>query len=73
MLKTASKNVKSLDWQLINDETWLIGRRVDASKKNFVAMRILVFDFELFKGGQRQLRPFGRRRHHQRRDISIPL
>ena len=27
---------------------WLIGRNVDASEKNSVATRILVFDFEFF-------------------------
>ena len=30
---------------------------MDASKKNFVATRILVFDFELFRGGRCALVP----------------
>jgi len=34
--------------------TWLISRNVEASKKIFVATGILVFDFELFIGGQLQ-------------------
>ena len=34
----------------MSNETWLIGRRMDASKKIFVAIRNLVFDFELFIG-----------------------
>ena len=36
----------------MSDETWLIGRKVDASKKIFVATEILLFDFELFIGEQ---------------------
>ena len=36
----------------MNNETWLIGRRVDISKKIYVETRILVFDFELFIGEQ---------------------
>ena len=31
----------------MSDKAWLIGRRLDASQKIFVATRILVFDFEL--------------------------
>jgi hypothetical protein len=40
----------------MSDETWLIGREMDASKKTFWAIGILVFDFELFIGalGQKQ-------------------
>ena len=38
----------------MSDETWLIGREMDASKKIFVATRNLVFDFELFIGGWRE-------------------
>ena len=35
----------------MSDETWLMGRKVDASKKKFfVATEIIVFDFELFIG-----------------------
>jgi len=35
----------------MSDETWLMGREVDASKKKFfVATEIIVFDFELFIG-----------------------
>ena len=33
-----------------NEAVALIRRNVDASKKNFVATQILVFDFELFIG-----------------------
>ena len=39
----------------MSDETWLIGRKVDASKKIFVATEILLFDFELFIGERSQL------------------
>ena len=39
----------------MSDETWLIGRKVDASKKIFVATEILLFDFELFIGARGQL------------------
>jgi hypothetical protein len=35
---------------LISHEAWLIGSTVDASKKNFVATGILVFDVQLFIG-----------------------
>jgi hypothetical protein len=38
----------------MSGEAWLIGRKVDASKKIFVATGILVFDFELFIGGYGQ-------------------
>ena len=38
----------------MSDETWLIGRKVDASKKIFVVTGILVLDFELFIGGRCQ-------------------
>jgi len=40
----------------MSDETWLIDRETDASKKISVARRILVFDFELFIGalGQKE-------------------
>ena len=38
----------------MSNETWLIGRKVDASKKIFWATEILVFDFELFIGGRSQ-------------------
>jgi hypothetical protein len=34
----------------MSDEAWLIGREMDASKKILLAIRILVFDFELFIG-----------------------
>jgi len=34
----------------MSDEAWLIGREMDASKKIFVVIWILVFDFELFIG-----------------------
>jgi hypothetical protein len=41
----------------MSDETWWIGRKVDASKKKFfLATEIIVFDFELFIGGQREKR-----------------
>jgi hypothetical protein len=33
-------------------EAWLIGRKVDASKKILVATEILLFDFELFTGAR---------------------
>jgi hypothetical protein len=37
----------------MSDETWLIGRKMDASKKYlFVVTRILLFDFELFIGAR---------------------
>ena len=36
----------------MSEETWLIGRKVDASKKIFVVTEILLFDFELFIGGR---------------------
>lgn len=36
----------------MSEETWLIGREVDASKKILVITGILVFDFELFIGGR---------------------
>jgi len=35
-------------------EAWLIRRNVDASKKIFAAIGILLFDFEFFIGGRRQ-------------------
>ena len=38
----------------MSDETWLIGHKVDASKKIFVVTEILLFDFELFIGDRRQ-------------------
>jgi len=31
-------------------ETWLIGRKVDTSKKIYMVTGLLVFDFELFIG-----------------------
>ncbi len=34
----------------MSDETWLMDREVDASKKILVATETLVFDFELFIG-----------------------
>jgi hypothetical protein len=34
----------------MGNEGWLIRRNVDASRKIFVAMGIIVFDFELFIG-----------------------
>ena len=34
----------------MSDEAWLIGRDMDASKKIHVAMKISVFDLELFIG-----------------------
>ena len=40
----------------MSDEAWLIGREMDASKKIFMAARILVFDFELFIGGRGETR-----------------
>jgi len=36
----------------MSDEAWLIGRKVDVSKKIFVATGIVVFDFELFICGR---------------------
>jgi hypothetical protein len=39
----------------MSKEAWLIGRKVDASKNIFVATETLLFDFELFIGGHRQL------------------
>ena len=38
----------------MSDETWLIGREVDASKKIVVATGNIVFDFELFIGERSQ-------------------
>jgi len=38
----------------MSDETWLIGREMDASKKILVATGNEVFDFDLFIGGRRQ-------------------
>ena len=38
----------------MSDEAWLIGRKVDASKKIFVATKTIVFDFELFIGELRE-------------------
>jgi hypothetical protein len=38
----------------MSDETWLIGRKMDASKKIFMATRIIVFDIELFIGARYQ-------------------
>jgi hypothetical protein len=37
----------------MSDEAWLISLRVDASKKFFLVIEILVLDFELFIGGRR--------------------
>jgi hypothetical protein len=34
----------------MSNETWLIGCKVDASKKILVVKQILLFDFELFTG-----------------------
>jgi hypothetical protein len=42
----------------MSDETWLIGRKVDASKKIFVVTEILLFDFELFIGVQHDFIPY---------------
>jgi hypothetical protein len=39
----------------MSNETWLISRKVDASKKIFCGTENLLFDFELFIGGHRQL------------------
>ena len=39
----------------MSNETWLISRKVDASKKIFCGTKNLLFDFELFIGGHRQL------------------
>src|SRR4030042_1479004 len=39
---------------LLSYEAWLISRTVDASKKIFIATRIIVFDFELFMGAGSQ-------------------
>jgi hypothetical protein len=36
----------------MSNETWLIGRKVDASKKLICGTENLLFDFELFIGGQ---------------------
>jgi hypothetical protein len=38
----------------MNYEAWLIGRKVDASKKVFVATGIIALDFELFIGARVQ-------------------
>ena len=35
-------------------EAWLIGRKVDASRRNFCGSRDIVFDFEVFIGELRQ-------------------
>jgi len=42
----------------MSNETWLISRKVDASKKIFVVTEILLFDFELFIGVQCVFIPF---------------
>ena len=39
----------------MSNETWLISRKVDASKKIFCGTENLLFDFELFIGEHRQL------------------
>ena len=36
----------------MSNETWLISRKVDASKKIFCGTENLLFDFELFIGVQ---------------------
>jgi hypothetical protein len=40
----------------MSNETWLIDREMDTSKKILAAMRIIVFDFELFVGERVQKR-----------------
>lgn len=37
---------------MMSIRVWLTRRNVDASKKNFVATGIIVFDFDLFIGGR---------------------
>jgi len=39
----------------MGDEAWLIGRKVDASKKIFWATEFIVFDIELFIGVRREI------------------
>jgi len=48
-MPTITKSRKAVQ---ISYEAWLKCRNEDTSKKIFVATGILVFDFELFIGGQ---------------------
>ena len=49
LMPTITKSRKAVQ---ISYEAWLKCRNEDTSKKIFVATGILVFDFELFIGGQ---------------------